>query len=781
MNTNYNTDKFYKLSQWSVLILAFLLPFWFLPTTQAPVEFNKILMVSALTIAAFIFYLVHAILRARLSVVWHKSFLFAIAALLFWFLSSIFSGTGPQSLWGTAAETSSFFNVFILFLISWLIAVVFPDTSSLKKLLLFFASGFVIFALFLLISIFGFGKFFGGVFADRNFNTVGSWNSIALAAGFFVMTIFTFLAQGSPGIKRWVLSILFFVFLFIMMLVGFPLSWVFLGVFALVYLSYAIWRRHINGPALLLSVVLLSVSIFGFTFGGSFPRLFGISSPLEVGVSHKATFGALKEALKENLFFGKGPASFKYIWDSHKPVEVNRSVFWSVRFDSGSSYLLTVLGEIGIVGWALFLGFLGYLWYLGINLVSSGTKNENLFLSSFFLFGYTVLMWAFYPVGYTLLALGFLSIGFLLASLRISGSIKVYDIIIFGEGPMGFVSAMAVVMLMIAGISGFYVAGSKYAGQVFFSRAVAAFVKNDLDLAERNILTASRIDGRNSAYMNSLSQLYFIKAQLVLQDRATPAELLSSKFKDALDRALAAGQETIRLSPMDFEAYRNVGNIYRFLISLNTEGARDAALAQFDEAIKKSPKNPSLFRDKALAHMSELAVKRDNALLDLAQAELEKSIELKPDYAAANFLLAQIFDAKGDKKEAIKKGEAAALISPNDVGALFQLGLLYYKDDRLEESEVVFKRAVFLNPNYSNARYFLGLIYDRIQRKGDAISEFERISSLNPGNEEVEKILSNLHSGKNALLGISPPGPSPEKRVEAPVKDNSDRPSLERQ
>ena len=149
-------------------------------------------------------------------------------------------------------------------------------------------------------------------------------------------------------------------------------------------------------------------------------------------------------------------------------------------------------------------------------------------------------------------------------------------------------------------------------------------------------------------------------------------------------------------------------------------------------------------------------------------------MELKPDYAAAHFLLAQIFDAKGNSIEAIKKGEAAALISPNDVGALFQLGLLYYKDNRLEEAEAVLKRAISINPNYSNARYFLGLIYDKTRRKIGAIAEFEKISVLNPGNNEVEKILFNLRSGKNALFGISPPGPSPEERKETPVKDSSD-------
>ena len=780
METARLNDRFYNLSRWSILLLAFLLPFWFLPITSIPVEFSKVLLVSLLTITAFIFYLVHAILRAKISIAVHKVFLFFLAALLFWFLSSVFSGVGPQSLWGTAAETSSFFNIFILFIAAWLITVLFSDKSSLKKLFLSFFAGFAVLGFLSLLFIFGFGKILGGVFAVQNFNTIGSWNSIALASGFFIMMIFSFLSQEGPWkLKKWVLTSFFGVFIFIMLLIGFPTAWLFLGVFSLIYLSYAIWRRRINGFALLLSIFLLSVSVFGFTFKSTFSNLFGISSPVEVGISHSATFGVLKNTLKENIFFGKGPASFRYIWDVYKPNDVNQTAFWAVRFDIGSSYLLSLLGEIGIIGWILFTGFLGYLWYAGLLLVSSA-KNESLFLSSFFLFSYTILMWALYPIGYTLLALGFLSIGFLLASLRISGSIKVYNVLLFGEGPVGFVSAMVVVLFMIAGISGFYITSSKYIGHVLFSKAAAAFSNNDLDLAEKKLLSASRIDSRNGVYMNSLSQVYILKSQLVLQDTATPSELLSSRFKDVLDKSISAAQKAILLSPLDFESYRGLGNIYRFLVSLNVAGAKDAALAQFDEAIKRSPKNPSLFKDKALAYLSEAIVRKDNSLLDLAQKELEKSVEIKPDYDIAHFLLAQIFDAKGNSTEAIKRGEAAALISPNDVGTLFQLGLLYYKNNRLQESEAVLKKAVLINPNYSNARYFLGLIYDKADRQESAILEFEKISSLNPGNEEVVKILSNLHAGKPALSTISPPGPSPEERVEAPLKDRSGRSLFEK-
>ena len=779
MQENTSNARFFNLSQLCILALAFLLPFWFLPTTAAPVEFNKVFLVSILTIASFAFYLAHSVMKARLEVVAHKSFIAAGASLLFWFLSAVLSKAGPAGIWGIGAEVSSFLTILILFLLSYLIVVLFSDERSLKKLFLAFSAGFAVFGAFTLLSFFGIGKLIGGLFESYLFNTIGSWNSVALASAFFIMMVFPFLAY-SAGIRRLVLGIVYAVFLFVMLLASFPLAWVFLVVFALIFLSYALWKRNAGGYALTLNIILLLISIFGFVFGGTVLSQFGVVPPIEVSVSHKATADAVLESLKSDLFFGRGPATFRYIWDLYKPSDVNQTIFWGTRFDSGSSFLLGLPGEIGLFGWILFVMFLLYLWYLGLKMVSSRQKDRALFLSPFFLFSYTILMWSLYPVGFTLLCFGFFSIGFLLAALKTQGFIKAYNIALFEEGAAGFVSALAVVVVMLVSIAGIYISATKYTAQVLFEKGLKAFNSGNLDLSESRIILASKIDGRNSIYQSALSQIYTIKAQLVLQDKATPAELLSSRFKETIDKSFGASQKAISLSPLDFSGFQALGKIYEFLVSLNVEGAGSVALQQYDEAIKRSPRNPSIFRDRALIFVTESLVKNTPGPLESAEKELLKAIELKPDYAAAHFLLAQIFDAKGNSEEAIKRGEAAALIAPNDIGSLFQLGLLYYKDNRFKDAETVLKRAIFINPNYSNARYFLGFVYDKTGRKEEAIAEFEKISSLNPGNEEVQKILSNLHAGKNPLSGISPPAPSPDKRKEAPVKDSAERSLLGR-
>ncbi len=775
-------DFFIRASEWCLYFLAFLLPFWFLPVTVAPVDFNKFLMVSVLVTLSFIFYLAHAILRGRIAVGFHWIFGLMGATGIFWLASAILSRSGSAVFWGIGAETNSFLAILIFLAMSWLIAMLVTDLKSFKKLFGFFILGLSVFILFIFASVLGIGKLAGGLLSDKTFNPIGSWNGVALAACFFVVMLYPLILglRGSRRIFRWFLMVFFLLSVFVMVVVNFPLAWVILGFFSLILLSYAIWKRKITSAALLLTFFLLIVSILGFAFGDSFAKIssnvFKVQAPLEIGVSHSATFGVLKNALKEDFFFGKGPATFGYLWDLYKPTDVNQTVFWGVKFNVGSSYIFSLLGEIGILGWLVFVAFLLSVLYFGIKILSAAeTDKQPFFMSVFFMAILSVVVFSLYPASYTLVAMGFFSIGLILALLRLNGNILVREIRLFGEGPSGFISAFLIVLLIIGALFALYRNGSKYAAEIYFSQGLSAFNNSgNIDLAEKKFISAASLDSGNYIYQQFLSQLYMARAQFLLQDKQTPKELLGSKFKDALDKAVGSAQNAINLAPLEANNYRALGKIYEFLTSLNAAGAADAAIFQYDAAIKHAPNNPLFDYDKASLYLSEAVAKKSGDFLKKAESELLKAVELKPDYADAHFLLAQIYDAEGNSSEAIKRGEAAALLSPNDIGTLFQLGLLYYKNERLADAEVVFNRTVSINSNYSNARYFLGLIYDRTKRKDAALEQFQKIASLNQDNDEIKKIISNIQSGRPALFKISPPL-SPSTIKEVPVKDASEK------
>ena len=102
-------------------------------------------------------------------------------------------------------------------------------------------------------------------------------------------------------------------------------------------------------------------------------------------------------------------------------------------------------------------------------------------------------------------------------------------------------------------------------------------------------------------------------------------------------------------------------------------------------------------------------------------------------------------------QSAIRSTENAKLAAPFDIGIAFQLGLLYYQNNNLNQAQAEFERALYLNPSYSNARYFLGLVYDRKGNTKGAVEQFQQVLALNPDNQEIKNILAKY---KDSILGL---------------------------
>jgi len=223
-------------------------------------------------------------------------------------------------------------------------------------------------------------------------------------------------------------------------------------------------------------------------------------------------------------------------------------------------------------------------------------------------------------------------------------------------------------------------------------------------------------------------------------------------------------QSATKVNPQDSFNWVGLGQVYGNLVPLKLEGARSVALDAYARAMETSPFDP-----RPLLASAQVEIQSGN--IDGARQFLARALELKGNYTPVLFLMAQLAAQQGDLDNAIRQTELARLTSPDDVGILFQLGLLYYQKKDYKNTQILLERAVAINSNYSNARYFLGLSYDKLNKKQEAIGQFEVIKSLNPGNEEVERILTNLKAGRDALSAISPPGPAPEEREAPPIED----------
>ncbi|HSB60652.1 MAG TPA: tetratricopeptide repeat protein [Vicinamibacteria bacterium] len=106
-------------------------------------------------------------------------------------------------------------------------------------------------------------------------------------------------------------------------------------------------------------------------------------------------------------------------------------------------------------------------------------------------------------------------------------------------------------------------------------------------------------------------------------------------------------------------------------------------------------------------------------------------------------------------EEAERELEEAYLLRPRDQRVLNLLGLVYFRQDKLEKAEEVYRKLAAESPEAHTLHYNLGLIYFKLNRLEDAESSFLKALELSKGNPKINfylgSIYERLHRHKDAI------------------------------
>ena len=542
------------------------------------------------------------------------------------------------------------------------------------------------------------------------------------------------------------------------------------------------------------------------SLGTGFALLF--QRPIEASPAHQATWSIAQQSIVAHPAFVFGPANFAAAYNRFREgTLLNQSVFWSLRFGHGASLIGTIpttLGLVGALAFLLFLGSVVLVLFRGLVRAVSPDPLRSA-LAAGILFG--IVLWFLYPANIAVTALIFLSLG-MFAALASEASAAasslspsrwrvmartVERVIPLNADHFHFVIPLVAVFVVGVTLIGLYSLTTQYAAEVYFLRAARALAVGNIDSAEIFLDRAILLNRTDDAFPQGRAQVAIPAIQrLVNQSAANPPADLAEQFTREFNAGIIAGQQAIALNPRNPQNWFILGQLNELVIPLRGAGADTTADANYASAGTEDPTNPDvpLARARVALTVADLLTLQigetrsgdERGRLEALKKEAlgkartfltDGALALKPDYAAAHFLLAQIAIRDDDLAEAIRNTENTARLAPSDIGVLFQLGVLYYRAERLDDAKAVFNEAVRQNDSYSNARYFLGLIWDRQGDRDAALSQFQKIAALNPGNAEVERIIANISAGKTALSGIVPPLPAPETRNEPPVRESA--------
>jgi len=134
----------------------------------------------------------------------------------------------------------------------------------------------------------------------------------------------------------------------------------------------------------------------------------------------------------------------------------------------------------------------------------------------------------------------------------------------------------------------------------------------------------------------------------------------------------------------------------------------------------------------------------DLAQLDKASEQLEKAVELKPDFLKGVVNLGSTYDEMGLLDKALETYEKALALDPGEEKTLCNIGGVYFKKRRVDLALDAFMRALDANSESQLARYNLAILFADAGIFQEAIAEWEKAAAIDPSSDLGSRSLDNI-------------------------------------
>jgi len=778
--------SFFNAEDWSFektlfYLAVFLTPIFFLDITFFPVELNKQMLVGVLFLATLI-YLVAVFLKDGKLNLPHTYITYGVLSLFGAVLiSSVLSEAQRVSF--LAQSPDSLFWVGIYVLAFFLGIYILKDRTSITITSAAFLSSaalLLLFAFLQLSEIFIFPFDFAQIL---NFNPVGTVFDMSFVLATAFVALVSYLLVAKPKDKKWERGLWLFasaLALFILQ-INFWKTWLALAI-AFLIISAIVGYNYIKQNSksfrpLLVPFFIIIVAMLGVFIRPNIPSF--LSVPAEPEISFSASATIVRHSLDgANMVWGTGPGTFSYNYAAHRPVEINNSQFWNVRFDHAYSGIMTLLTTWGVLGLLalLFVLFSSYKVLL-LGIMQKRSKGTDVHTYGVALGAFSVALFGgislfIYRANSVMLFLLFASVAVGVSALAQMGNIKIRKFNLAFSPKTMLASSIFLIVLISSMLGAVYLVGANYVGQIYVGSAVDKVQNQDIEGAIEKLNLALDIGQKDDIVFRVASKIFILQAQEIINDVDLDQEQRNTRFNQALQNAILAAQRAVERNPKEIQNYLQLGEVYEQVIGI-TSRALESAIATYEVARKLDLLNPSLLVAQARAYIGQAEVlqaqiqgveedqqqaivqQRSN-MLNSAIEKLGEAIELKPNYVRARLLLADTHDTLGNPEVAIDQMEQLAQAYPLDSDIIFQLGTYYYKYDYNEEAKDAFNKALTLtNGVYGSARFYLGLVLDRLGDSAGALAEFEILAQDNPDDQVVGQILDNLRTGAPALEGVT--------------------------
>ncbi|MBM4329737.1 MAG: tetratricopeptide repeat protein [Deltaproteobacteria bacterium] len=270
---------------------------------------------------------------------------------------------------------------------------------------------------------------------------------------------------------------------------------------------------------------------------------------------------------------------------------------------------------------------------------------------------------------------------------------------------------------------------------------ILSYKKGDKEKARFHHEKAVSLNPNNPTFLKNLADFYYVELKQIDEASKLYEKVLSINPKDIETRLILAN---IHVELGKFDVARDC-----YLRVLEIEPANELAL-KMQEALKERQQEARVDLRQAYEEAQSL-IKSGN--LGGAIDQLEKLIQLNPDYALVHNDLGFLYFEKGEKEKALTHYERAVELDPKNITSLKNLADFYYVElGRTEDALKLYHGILEKNPDDVETLFAFGHICTSLNRIDDALCFYEKIVQINPDHTEakaaVEEIFKKIRSGR---------------------------------
>jgi tetratricopeptide (TPR) repeat protein len=368
-------------------------------------------------------------------------------------------------------------------------------------------------------------------------------------------------------------------------------------------------------------------------------------------VDHQTSWEVAVDTLKVSPILGIGPGNYLSAFSRFLPLSYNQTPLWANRFLSGSSFVMTLVTETGILG---LIAFALVVFSIVRKPLKNIKKSFSDKLNASYLVSFLVITVSMFILP---AATGVIILFFFLSYLNSDNSDTTVNLsatsvkngsLFVSKMPSAFLAVVLIAISLIMGVFGVRILSA----EVKYKTAIEAIIANDAKLAYDSLRAAINTNGYVDRYHATNAQLNLALARSISQ-KADITENDRNTIGQLIQQAIAEAKATVALNPGRSANWETLARTYQAIMPF-AQGADNFTVISFNQAIALDPINPNL--RIGLGGVYYALGRYDDSINAFGLA-----VTAKPDLANAHYNLAIAYREKKDFDKAI--GEMNTVLS----------------------------------------------------------------------------------------------------------------------